>query len=394
MKIPPVMWTRTLARLLVLMGLLAGPLHVRAQKGVEFSPSDAHAVSVHAGNGIELQAKFNGQGPIDLIFDTGSANIMSASLAKKLGLTVAGTGRLDGGGGSVPAKGAMVDRVQIGGVTLRHQLFIVIDAPSGQVDDFAFVGDQWLQRLPVRIDFDRQRITFYNPRYFNPPSKDPFIPVHFEGNAVIGEASVDGIPALLVIDTGSIYSLFLDSPFVKEHDLVHRYSAMIQGYAGRGWGGAESGFYTRVDALQFSSFTVKRPVAVLLDDTQGSGASHLAGTVGLRILKRFTLLFDCPNGRLYMEPSASYNKPDIFNRAGLVIDADQEQARIMMVIPHSPAAKAGLETGDIITQIDGVAPTDASLTNAFERPTGTRVRLTVVHSGAVRIVSCLLQDVL
>jgi Aspartyl protease len=169
MKIPPVMWTRTLARLLVLMGLLVAPLHVRAQEGVEFSSSDAHAVSVHAGNGIELQAQFNGQGPIDLIFDTGSANIMSASLAKKLGLTVAGTGRLDGGGGSVPAKGAMVDRVQIGGVTLRHQLFIVIDAPSGQVDDFAFVGDQWLQRLPVRIEFDRQRITFYNPRYFNPP---------------------------------------------------------------------------------------------------------------------------------------------------------------------------------------------------------------------------------
>jgi hypothetical protein len=76
MKMPPVMWTRT--RLLVLMGLLVTPLHVRAQKGVEFSPSDAHAVSVHVGNGIELQAKFNGQGPIDLIFDTGSANIMSA----------------------------------------------------------------------------------------------------------------------------------------------------------------------------------------------------------------------------------------------------------------------------------------------------------------------------
>lgn len=394
MKIPVVVWKRRLARLLVLICLLAGPLHVRAQEDVEFSPSDAHAVTVHAGNGIELQAKFNGQGPIDLIFDTGSANIMSASLAKKLGLSIAGTGRLDGGGGSVPAKGAMVDGVQIGGVTLRHQLFIVIDAPSGQVDDFAFVGDQWLQRLPVRIDFDRQQITFYNPRYFNAPSKDPSIPVHFEENSVIGEASLDGIPALLLIDTGSIHSLFLNSPFVKEHDLVHRYSATIRGYAGEGYGGTESGFYTRVDALHFSSFTVKRPVAVLLEDTQGSGASHLAGTVGLRILKRFTPLFDCPKGRLYLEPSASYNKPDIFNRAGLVVDPDPEQARIRMVIPHSPAAEAGLETGDVITQIDGAAPTDASLTSTFERPTGTRIHLTVLHSGVVRIVSCLLKDVL
>src|SRR5271154_409657 len=93
-----------------------------------------------------------------------------------------------------------------------------------------------LQRLPVRIDFDRQQITFYNPRYFNPPSKEPFIAVHFEENSVVGEASVDGIPALLLIDTGSIHSLFLNSPFVKEHDLVHRYSATIRGYAGEGYG--------------------------------------------------------------------------------------------------------------------------------------------------------------
>jgi Aspartyl protease/PDZ domain len=394
MKIPVVMWTRKLAKLLVLIGLLAGSLHGRAQEGVEFSPSDAHALTVHAGNGIELQAKFNGQGPIDLVFDTGSMNVMSASLAKKLGLTIAGTGQLDAGGGSVPAKGAMVDSVQIGGVTFHHQLFAVIESPSGQSGDFAFVGDQWLQRLAIRIDFDHQQITFYNPRYFNPPSKDPSIPVHFEENSVIGEASLDGIPALLLIDTGSIHSLFLNSPFVKEHDLVHRYSATIRGYAGEGYGGTESGFYTRVDALHFSSFTVKRPVAVLLEDTQGSGASHLAGTVGLRILKRFTPLFDCPNGRLYLEPSASYNKPDIFNRAGLVVDPDPEQARIRMVIPHSPAAEAGLETGDVITQIDGAAPTDASLTSAFERPTGTRIHLTVLHSGVVRIVSCHLKDVL
>ena len=347
MKSPVFIWKRKSARLLVLIGLLAGSLHVWAEEGVEFSPSDAHAVTVHAGNGIELRAKFNGQGPIDLVFDTGSMNVMSASLAKKLGLAIAGTGQLDAGGGSVPAKGAIVDSVQIGGVTLHHQLFAVIDPPAAQAEDFAFVGDQWLQRLPIRIDFDRQQITFYNPRYFNPPSKDPSIPIHFEDSSVIGEASVDGIPALLLVDTGSINSLLLDSPFVKEHSLVHRYSATVRGYAGEGYGGAESGFYTRVRALQFSSFKVNRPITVLLEDTQGSGASHLAGNVGLRILKRFTLIFDCPNGKLYLERSAKYNKPDIFNRAGLVVNPDAEHAVIRTVVPDSPAAEAGLETGDV-----------------------------------------------
>jgi C-terminal processing protease CtpA/Prc len=114
----------------------------------------------------------------------------------------------------------------------------------------------------------------------------------------------------------------------------------------------------------------------------------------LRILKRFTLLFDCPNGILYLEPSVAYNKPDIFNRAGLIVDPDPVRARIRMVIPGSPAAEAGLEPNDVITQIDGVPPTDASLISAFERPVGTTIRLTVLHLGTVRNVSCILRDVL
>jgi hypothetical protein len=67
-------------------------------------------------------------------------------------------------GGSVPAKGAMVDSVEIAGVTLHHQIFAVIAAPAGLAEDFAFIGDQWLQHLPIKIDFEHQRITFYNPR--------------------------------------------------------------------------------------------------------------------------------------------------------------------------------------------------------------------------------------
>jgi putative serine protease PepD len=65
-----------------------------------------------------------------------------------------------------------------------------------------------------------------------------------------------------------------------------------------------------------------------------------------------------------------------------------------MVFPGSPAAKAGLERDDVITQIDGAPPTDNSLASTFERPAGTSVSLTVLHSGALRTVSCILRDVL
>jgi len=316
MKTLPGTWRLKTTRSLFLISLFTISMRVRAQDSAEFAPKDAHAVTVHADNGVELQARFNGQGPITVIFDTGSMNIMSPSVARKLDLTVGGTGALEGMGGSVPAKGAMVDSVEIAGVTLHHQIFAVITAPAGLVEDFAFIGDEWLQHLPIKIDFEHRRITFYNPRYFHHPRKDPSIPIRFEENGVIGEASVDCIPGLFAIDTGGLGSiLLLNSPFVMQHDLVHRYRATVRGYAGEGWGGPDTGFYTRVNTLQLANLTVSHPVAVLLEDKQGGGASHLAGNIGLGILNRFTLIFDCPHGKLYLERSASYNKPEIFNRA-------------------------------------------------------------------------------
>jgi len=112
------------------------------------------------------------------------------------------------------------------------------------------------------------------------------------------------------------------------------------------------------------------------------------------VLKRFIVTFDGPERKLYLEKSASYNKPDIFNRAGLVLDPDPGNARVRMVFPGSPAARAGIVEDDVITQIDGRPPTDDSLSRVFAQPIGTPLRLTVRHFGSVRTVSLALQEVL
>lgn len=384
-------------RILLWSGMLLIGVRLYAENRpgiVEFAPENTRAVTVPAENGTALQANFNGQGPIHVVFDTGSSNIMSSSLARKLGLSVGGTGSIDAMGGTVPAKGTVVDSVRIGRVTLHHQVFAVIDLPSGADEEIAFIGDQWLQLLPIRIDFEHQRLTFYNPRFFHYSNKGSSLPIHFEKNAVIVEAAVDGIRGQFEIDSGSIHSLLLNAPFVTQHDLIRNYGATVRGYAGEGFGGQDTGLYTRARELRLSDLAVNLPITVLLEDTQGAGASHLAGNIGLRILKRFTIIFDGPKSRLYLEKSAAYNTPDIFNRAGLVVDPDPDNARVRMVFPGSPAAEAGIVEDDVITQIDGRPPTDDSLENAFLRAPGTRLRLTVRHSETVLTVSIALRNVL
>jgi len=147
--------------------------------------------------------------------------------------------------------------------------------------------------------------------------------------------------------------------------------------------------------LQIGPVSVPRPITFLFQDRPGSQSSTtITGNIGLRILKQFNLVFDYPHGKLYLEKNANYGKPDIFNRAGLVLDPDPKNLKVKLVVPGSPAAKAGLAIDDVITRIDGLPPDDDTLQSAFTRPVGTPLRLDVRHRGTTRSVSLVLQEIL
>ncbi len=361
------------------------------------SAAAARAVTVPAKNGVELKAMINGQGPFDAIFDTGSDNGMTASLAKRLGLKLEGSATMDAGGGTVHGKVAKVASVNIGGLTMSDQLFAVIDAPLTQDQDGIFIGHLLLQNLPIRLDFEKQEITFYSKEGFEYSGNGTAVPIDAQdgkGN-LLAQATVDGIDGLFGIDTGDMYSLSLFAPFVKQHKLVEHYGAKIYGYAGQGFGGADHGFYTRADTLQLGKVEVVRPITVLSTDTEGAESSAtVAGNIGLHILRQFNIVFDAPHGKMYLEKNANYGKPDIFNRAGLLLDPDPENLKIKTVIPRSPGARAGLKEEDVITQIDGKRPTDESLQSAFTQPVGTVLHLTVRHGAKTRTVSLVLKNIL
>jgi hypothetical protein len=359
------------------------------------SANAARAVTVHAKNGIELKATINGQGPFDAVFDTGSGNLMTAGLATRLGLKPESSTTLKAGGGLVPAKVVKVATVNIGGLTLSDQFFAVVDTPVTEGHDGIFIGDLLLQNLPIRIDFEKQEITFYSKEGFEYSGKGAALPIHSKDGTLLAEATVDGLEGLFGIDTGDMYSLSLFSPFVMRHKLVQHYGAKIQGYAGEGFGGADRGFFTRADTLLMGHVEVVRPITVLSTDTVGAESSTtVAGNIGLRILRQFNVVFDGPHGKMYLEKNANYGKPDIFNRAGLMLNYDPDNLKIMTVVPGSPGAKAGLKEQDVITQLNGKPPTDETMRSAFTRPVGTVLHLTVRHDGKTRPLTLVLKNVL
>ncbi len=382
----------------LLIGFLTTTAFSQAQNPASPPPAPAEAVrgvTVPAVNGVELQATINGQGPFDAVFDTGSGNLMTAALAKRLGLKAEGSTTINGGGGLVPSKVVKVESIKIGGLVMADQWFAVIDTPLTKDQNGIFVGDMLLRNLAIRVDFERQQITFYPQQSFKYSGDGFAVPIHSDDGTLLAEASVDGLPGQFGIDTGDMFSLTLFAPFVAKHDLVRHYGATIRGYTGEGWGGADHGFYARANQLQLGQTSVRQPITVLSTDTQGAESSNtIAGNIGLRVLKQFTLVFDDPHGKLYLEKNGNYGKPDIFNRAGLVLDPDPEKLAVKTVVPGSPAALAGMAEEDVIAQIDGSVPTDDSIQSAFTQPVGTVVHLTVRRGNATRTVPLVLHEVL
>jgi hypothetical protein len=351
---------------------------------------------------LGFQATIDGKGPFKGIFDTGAVNILSAHLARKLGLKV--DAQVLEGGTSSPATvqyhKTHVDTLQIGDLVVRDQTFGVIDFAAGNLpdvdDDSApsiFVGYELLQRFAVRIDFERQRLTFYDGPRFHYSGPGKAVPLRFQGNALLVQASIGDASGLFVLDSGNESGTGMSTGFTVKNNLVQTLGAHFLAYNGRGVAGPSPPAYlARVNTMHIGDVSV--PSFIGRFSTDPSDKSDFAGLIGQDILRRFAEVFDCMRGRVYFETTKDSARPEVFNRAGLIFDSFGHGLQVMTVLPGSPGAQAGIEAGDVITAIDGKTLDDEVNQPAFLQPSGTQLRLGVQHGTEAHEVTVILSDVL
>ena len=123
-------------------------------------------------------------------------------------------------------------------------------------------------------------------------------------------------------------------------------------------------------SLQIGSFVIPEPITIFSQDQGGAFADRsLAGNIGFRIVRRFRAILDYGRHQIILEPSPAFAEP--FDRAtsGMALLAegpDYRTFRVRQVLEDSPATEAGVQAGDIITSIDGIAADDLTLTRLNE----------------------------
>jgi hypothetical protein len=353
-------------------------------------------------NHIYVDVRLNGQGPFRLLCDTGGANVLTPALAKRLGVKSEGALQGRGAGeGSEDLALSKVDTLEVGGVKLTDQVFIVIPLESMSdvegVQLLGLVGYEIFKRFVVSIDYAKGKLTLTVPSAFDYKGSGTVVPFKFNNHVPQVEGTLDGIPGVFDLDTGSRSTLTILRPFAEKHELEARYGVKYVAATGWGVGGAVRGALARPGYLTLGGLRVEKPVADLARVEKGAFADpYVAGNVGGGLLKRYTVIFDYAHQRVIFEPNALAKTPDVYDRSGAWFNRAPRGFVVLDVTAGGPAAEIGLAAGDVVTTIDGKPATGITLpalrTRLRTDAPGTKVKLGVESAGAKREVTLVLRD--
>jgi PDZ domain-containing protein/aspartyl protease len=353
-------------------------------------------------NHIYVSATVNGKGPFTFIVDTGGHTLVAPHLVTELGLKSVGAAAMSGAGEKTAASGfAHVDDIGLGAVHLRDQLGFAAEIYDTSVEGIrvdGMVGFELFRRFAVQIDYGRQVMTLTDPARFNPAGAGTAVPFVFYDHLPMVRGMLADLPARFDIDTGSRSEVDITSPFVTAHQLRARFSKGVSAVTGWGVGGPARSYVVRLPSLTLGGLQVDQPVADLSADRGGSFSDpNYEGNIGSGFLKRFVVTFDYAHQTLYLRPITPV-PVDVgrFDRSGLWINSGPEGYVVTDVANNSPAARAGIQKGDIITRLDGAKPRTDGLSEARSllrsRPAGTKIAVEFKRNTATHQATLVLAD--
>ncbi|HTW82962.1 MAG TPA: pepsin/retropepsin-like aspartic protease family protein [Candidatus Sulfotelmatobacter sp.] len=258
-------------------------------------------------------ASIDGHPPMLFILDTGGHAILTTQTATALGLRPAGAGVTGGSGaGTIAVQYARVRSIRLGAAELRDQPMLVIPYPPafsdrgrGRAPIAGILGLEVFERFATRLDFHARRVTLTPLDAFAHRGSGSAVPIRFQEDMPLTEASADGHRGLFGVDTGNGGVLLLFGDFLRRTGMFARYPAG-RVVIGHGTGGENTARIERLRRFALGGRTIDGMPCAFTDMKSGALSSWTeAGNLGVFVLSYFTPTFDYANGTLYLDPGSA-----------------------------------------------------------------------------------------
>ena len=296
--------------------------------------------------------------------------------ARRISLASSGSAAARGGGANpIDAQVFRDVEISLPGFALTHRNLIGIDlkalepAVGHEVD--GIIGSRLFDDFVVAVDYERLRVSIYLPKEYKPSAREASLPVRIDEHgfpfieATIALPGVDPVTGSFLIDGGANTYADIYKPFSDAHHIPPATMKLLA-EPGTSTGGTTQSSDGRAQRIEVGPYAIKNPPVTFAQDTEGLMASKdYAGLIGAEFLERFTVVFDNPGKRISLTPNGNYAKPAEYDESGLRIQAEGSAFHkfvVRRIVPHSPAAEAGVEPGDIIESIDNSSAQTMTLT--------------------------------
>lgn len=310
-----------------------------------------------------------------------------------------------GDGDPVKAIRSSDNTLKIGNLVNRSQeLFLIMDRDINfssrlGMEIHGIIGYDLFHNFVVDVNYDRGRMRFYPPEKFKAKNcrNCESIPMEVINQKAYVSAYVDlqgqqNIPVFLLVDTGSTDALWL---FEDPDQRIAVPEKNFDDFMGRGLSGSIFGKRARVDRFVLGGFELEEAKVAFPDSVS---MQHLPeygqrnGSLGSEVLKRFNLVINYPEEKMYLRKSGFFKDPFKYNMSGIELQHNglrvvreiagnfingvnvqqREDGGVSFVLDrptyqielhpsfeiselreNSPAREAGLQEGDVVLTVNG-----------------------------------------
>lgn len=266
-----------------------------------------------------LSARVGKSRPLKIILDSGMGwdgmLVFHPGLRDSLGLVAPQNASLGGAGRGNTQATQFSDGMSfsIGNVEFKNQRVVVFqnDSFKGFPND-GVVGYSLFGHFALEIDYDRSLLVLHDPGAFIPGRSWAEVPLYFKGskipwlNARIAIASEEPVEVSCYIDYASSEAIEL---LLKPGQKFTTPESAKEVVLGRGLSGDITGKIGNIAKVIIGPYEIKNVPAAFASAEVRSKQQGADGVIANNLLRRFNLVFDYANKKLYMRPNSHFNEP-------------------------------------------------------------------------------------